>query len=325
MRKIGLLESQLNRVLNEEIYKMDNTIMTVSEEWMRAAYDKFNKLYWNGELPTNIYFKLNGRLKRTFASANYKYTDWEKQRDGTFIRHLKEIEGIEFSTNNKGETWVFENTMIHEMIHIADYFYHPEHFGVIWKDGKTTSLFDGKPYDAHGPIFFLKEAQRLSQYGWNIQKMVSPEESLSLQKSDDYERKREAALKRKEREKNKKRAEINRFYQLVNTFDTISSKSKVISTLIQRYTNDFTEPIGYREVNIGNLKLILSGKYDWTGSVLNLDANDSPTTKYKAVIYVGESLMKAIKEKGFGSIDVHSLMEDDYFEMIDLEEKYDLF
>ena len=325
MKTIGLKESQINRVINEEIYQMDKTIMTVSEEWMRAAYDKFNKLYWNGELPSNIYFRLNGRLKNSFARANFKYSEWQKQPDGTCLSHLKKIEGIEFSTNNKGETWVFENTMIHEMIHIADYFYHPEHFGLMWKNGRTVSSFSNKPYDAHGAIFFLKEAQRLSQYGWDIQKMVTPEEHMSLQKSDDYERKKEAAKKRKERERRKKQKEINRFNQLAYTFDRINNKSEIINTLIQKYTNNFTQPIGYREVNIGDLKLIFSGKYDWTGTILDVDSNDAQGIKYKAIIYVGESLMNAVKERGFGSIDVHMLFEDDYWEMVDLEDKYELY
>jgi len=315
------------RILQEEVNK---DIITVTPEWMRSTYERFNKEYWGGELPNNISFKLNGRLKRAFARASYKYSKWEDLGNGKYIAHLTEILGIEFSTGRKGETWVFENTMLHEMIHIADYYYHPEHFAILWENGRQRSAFRKGGYDAHGADFFLKEAQRLLQYGWTVNTKVTKEENQALQLSDEYvekQKKKEVALQKKRNKAQKQRNEAyNRWKQIRYTIDTIANKGDFIYKIIDRYTNGFTEPVGYRVINIGELKLIFSDKRDWCGHVLDLDKNDAQQIKYKAIIYIGDSLMEAIKNRGIGNstsnIDLSRLFDEDYNEMYDLEDEY---
>ena len=71
------------------------------------------------------------------------------------------------------------------MIHIADYSFHPEHFINIRRTGRD------KKYDAHGPIFFMKEANRLAADGWEIQKYVTMEAKSVSTLSPEIEEKLE--------------------------------------------------------------------------------------------------------------------------------------
>lgn len=316
----NIIEKIVRQVLNEE-YNRD--IMKVNPEWMKSTYDKFNKMYWGGSLPSNLSFSLNGRLKSSFARAISKYTDWQEQPDGTYTSEIKEIVGIEFSTMDEGEVWVFENTMLHEMIHIADFYFHPEHFSLIYKNGRTCSNFKKGGYDAHGNIFFLKEAARLSQYGWNIEKMVTAEEDAALRRTSEYEEK----LKKNRDAKIRKQKKVRERYLLLrNTIDVFNEKGAVLTKYIANKTNNFTQPMPDCAINIGQLKVVFSKKYDGYAQVLTPDKEDSSNIKYKAIVYIGEGLLSAISEKGLGTridnVDTSRLFERDYEEMYDIEDKY---
>ena len=310
----------VRQVLNEEVNK---EIMTANVDWMKSTYDRFNKLYWGGSLPSNLSFSLNGRLTRAFARACFKYTPWQDQGDGTYIANISEIIGIEFSTQNKGETWVFENVMMHEMIHIADFYFHPEHYSIIYKNGRQQSNFQKGGYNSHGDVFFMKEAQRLSQYGWNISKMISAEEDAAFTVSDEY-------IERKQKAKQAKKNKINKAYarwkQIRYTIDMIGEKSSFLNKYIANKTNNFTQPMPECIINVGQLKVIFSNKYDWRAQVLNVDKNDAPSIKYKAVIYIKDRLLSSIERNGLGTgaynVDLSQLFEEDYGEMYDLEEEY---
>ena len=58
---------------------------------------------------------------------------------------------------------VKQNTLLHEMIHIYEYYTHPERF---IKHRKYS-----RRYDAHG-LFFQQIANRINRDGWNISKYV---------------------------------------------------------------------------------------------------------------------------------------------------------
>lgn len=317
---MGFVSRIVRQVLSEEINK---EIMTINTDWMRATYDRFNKLYWGGSLPSNLSFNLNGRLKRAFARATFEYTPWQDQGNGTYISNIEKILGIEFSTQSKGETWVFENVMLHEMIHIADFYYHPEHYSIIFKNGRQQSNFQKNGYDCHGDVFFMKEVKRLSQYGWNISKMVTAEEDAALMCSDEYKEKREKAAQAK---KNKRQKAINRWKQIRKTIDSIADNGTFLCKYIANKTNNFTQLMPDCAVNIGELKVVFSSRGDYYGEVVEPDKNDSSSVKYKAVIHIGERLLSAIEEKGIGhrmaNIDLSSLFDEDYTEMYDIEEKY---
>jgi hypothetical protein len=316
----NFIKNIVRQVLNEE-YNRD--IMKVNVEWMKVTYDKFNKMYWGGSLPSDLSFSLNGRLKSTFAKAVCIYTDWQEQPDGTYTSEIKEIVGIEFSTMNEGEVWVFENTMLHEMIHIADFYFHPEHFSLIYKNGRTCSNFKKGGYDTHGNIFFLKEAARLSQYGWNIEKMVTAEEEASLRLTSDYE---EKIKKNRETKIRKQKKERERYNLLRSTIEAFNEKGAVLTKYIANKTNNFTQPMPDCAINIGQLKVVFSRKGDWQAQVLTPDKENSSNVKYKVIVYIGEGLLSAISKGGLGSginnVDTGLLFKRDYDEMYEFEDKY---
>jgi hypothetical protein len=104
----------------------------------------------------------------------------------------------------------------------------------------------------------------------------------------------------------------------------IERKGEVINKLISTYTNNFTQPLGYRVINIGELKLILKGSdaYNGSGQILDVDKTDPPQTKYKAELDITSNLLELIKEKGFNHLDIYAYFSDDYYEMVDLEDDY---
>lgn len=127
--------------------------MLVDVEWISRNYDYFNNLLWGGNLPS-CKFATN-MSKRTWGYASY-----------TINRVTKELYNFGITLSNYWDSpeEVKQNTLIHEMIHIADYYFHPEHFT------------NRRRYDAHGAEFFLKEAERIRPYGFDITKYVSQEQ-----------------------------------------------------------------------------------------------------------------------------------------------------
>lgn len=150
--------------------------MLVTIEWMRRKYDEFNAKYWGGQLPS-ISFKINNSRK-TFGFASYTYNTLTNKVIPNSITMSNYFDS--------DEHWK-ENTMLHEMVHIADYTFNPHHFV---RYGRKVSK---RSYDAHGPLFFLKEAARINQDGYIIQKYVSGEEhnaSVASEKNRAREEKR---------------------------------------------------------------------------------------------------------------------------------------
>lgn len=153
--------------------------MIVTTKWLAEKYAYFNSKYWNGQLP-GISFSISNSRK-TWGFATYKYIFNDSR---TEIKTIKPL-SITLSNYYDSPEKVKETTLLHEMIHIADYFFHPEHFINLRRTGKN------KKYDAHGPVFFLKEAERLSSDGWEIQKYVTMEAKNVSTLSDENEKKLE--------------------------------------------------------------------------------------------------------------------------------------
>lgn len=136
--------------------------MIVTVNWIENNYNKFNKLYFRGSLPV-INFKTN-KSCNTWGFASFKYD----YRNSTIIPKM-----ITMSTYYDCPEKVLIQTLLHEMIHIADYTWHPEHF---IKNGKRIS---GHHYNAHG-VWFLNEAKRISnESGYSINNHVTAEEKES--------------------------------------------------------------------------------------------------------------------------------------------------
>lgn len=156
--------------------------MLVTTQWMAENYAKYNQKYWGGKLP-NISFYVN-KSKKTWGFASYRYMkvyntryDWEGNKYDYY-----DIEPISITLSNYYDSpeKVKLTTLLHEMIHIADYTFHPEHFGLV-KNGRKSK----RGYDAHGNDFFLPEARRLAADGWDIEKYVTMEEIGASQISDE--------------------------------------------------------------------------------------------------------------------------------------------
>jgi len=155
--------------------------MVVTTSWISSNYTKFNNLYFGGTLP-NIKFKTN-RSKNSWGFASFRY-DWAND---TIIP-----ECITISNYYDSPEEVKIQTLLHEMIHIADYFWHPEHF---IRNGRKVSA---RTYDAHG-YWFNEEARRISKKsGYKVANYVTREEvaasKLSERSQRNVENKKNIAL-----------------------------------------------------------------------------------------------------------------------------------
>lgn len=145
--------------------------MVVNAEWIKQKYDFFNQKYWGGKLPTNIAFETDRSKKRWGgAGFSYKYRGYGRNQVKISITPTK----ITISNYYDSPERIKETTLLHEMIHIADYYFHPEHYLGL----------NGKKYDPHGSDFFIPEARRLAADGWDIEKYVTQEEMNSSTMSD---------------------------------------------------------------------------------------------------------------------------------------------
>jgi len=145
--------------------------MLVTVNWIENHYNKFNQLYFRGTLPT-IKFKTN-RTKHSWGYASFIYD----YKNNTIIP-----DEIILSNYYDSPEVVKIQTLLHEMIHIADYTWHPEHF--IKNGCKVT----GHKYDAHG-IWFMNEAKRISkESGYSVANYVTSTEQKVSKLSTNSER-----------------------------------------------------------------------------------------------------------------------------------------
>lgn len=187
--------------------------MIVTTAWIEKNYNKFNNLYWNGMLP-KIGFKTS-RSRNAWGFASFRY-DF---RNDTIIPLTITMSNYYDSPEN-----VKIQTLLHEMIHIADYTFHPEHF---IRNGRKVSA---RSYDAHG-YWFNTEAQRLSkESGYKIATHVTKEEFGCSKLS-------ESTIRSQENKKNN--AIICVVYGTSGTnfyFKTDIYKIKLMKATIQSYT-----------------------------------------------------------------------------------------
>lgn len=157
--------------------------MIATVEWIKKTYEGFNDLLWDGKLPHNLKFSINNSRK-TWGYASYRFNTWEGWVKATEIT----VSNF-FDSPEEVKTGV----LIHEMIHIADYSFHPEHF---IRNGRKVS---GREYDAHGYRFFLPEMNRVNQilkeYGYNI--TVSPNVTAAEQAASSLSDRQQEILKSK--------------------------------------------------------------------------------------------------------------------------------
>lgn len=133
--------------------------MIVTTDWMSKKFRKFNEKFWEGKLETPT-FKTS-RSEQMFGQAlcnihrpYYNYSGNAKWY--TYNRVLK------MSTYYDRPESYLENTILHEMIHLAEFQFRPE-------------TFKHRAYNYHGE-YFQKEAARINAFGYNIKKLVQEDE-----------------------------------------------------------------------------------------------------------------------------------------------------
>lgn len=112
--------------------------------WMKLNYDKFNKAYYNDALPNNVKMKLSTAKSRV-GYAQYRVFSNNTCEYSIFISKY-------FSMPEKE----LENVLLHEMIHISEYYFHPE----IFKNAH-------KSHKPHGE-YFMSELERINSFGHHI-------------------------------------------------------------------------------------------------------------------------------------------------------------
>lgn len=127
--------------------------MIVNKLWVEENYKKFNDLYWDGKLPNNVTFKVG--LSEIKWGESTCVIDHKTKKTEDYA--------ITISNYYDSPEEVKLTTLLHEMIHIYDYCYFPEHFEM-------------EGYDSHGHLLFLNECERLKHFGWNITPTATDED-----------------------------------------------------------------------------------------------------------------------------------------------------
>ena len=151
--------------------------MRVDYNWISENYYKYNESVFGGRLP-RIDFGIS------MASGHGGWAKYQKDENTRTITPLKILISNYFDFTEEEAI----NVLLHEMIHIEDYEFHPEHFFM-------------RGYDSHFSDFFQSEKKRINAMGFNITEYVIPEASvrgfeLELTRKEE-ERKRIEAEKKK--------------------------------------------------------------------------------------------------------------------------------
>ena len=91
--------------------------MLATVDWMKDNYAFFNEKYWNGELP-ECDFSV-GRSKKKWGAAECTLDHSSRTANSFRIILSNYMDTTEYTRRN---------ILLHEMIHIAEYFYHPDSF-----------------------------------------------------------------------------------------------------------------------------------------------------------------------------------------------------
>lgn len=137
--------------------------MVVDTDWVYGKYSVFSSRFFGGNMP-NIQIKI-GRSLNNWGVAKCDIL----LKDGKIVtdNFILTISNAYDSPEN-----VKENTLLHEMIHIYDFFHFPEHFATI----KNGIMRSNRTYDAHGNDVFIPMAEMINRHGYNISQYVTKDE-----------------------------------------------------------------------------------------------------------------------------------------------------
>lgn len=143
-------------------------VSKVTTGWMAQKYAEFNEKYFGGQLPRDCKFSTDMSTKH-WGYATARFAMGSGRSIITWDYNISMTNAYSMTEETK------VNTLIHEMIHILDYLKNPHYYGYYDYSGK----FHRNRYDAHGELFFIPEAKRLTKFGFNITKLVTADEMES--------------------------------------------------------------------------------------------------------------------------------------------------
>ena len=125
----------------------DNGKYTPTVDFLKAAYIKLNIMFFNGELPNDIEFKIEKNLDDNGAGHT--------QANDNYTENCIDIEYVSLNGTlmKSPHSWI--ETIIHEMIHVAEFIEHPEHF------------MHKSDYKKHGK-WFMDKAKSFKKWGFDI-------------------------------------------------------------------------------------------------------------------------------------------------------------
>ena len=154
------IENSFNGDVSDEKY-------TPTKKFLKNGYDMLNEKLFNNRLPSDFEFKIEHGLKDNAAGHTYAN---DNKKDGEFV-----IDGVSLNGTIMMTIHSWLETILHEMIHVMDFKFHPEHF----VDARKT----GVPYDEHKG-WFMKQANKFKIKGFNVEKTLKSSWETSVDDDD---------------------------------------------------------------------------------------------------------------------------------------------
>ena len=130
---------------------------TPTIKFLEEAYGYLNNRLFQGKLPEDIEFKIEHGLKDNAAGHTYANDD---KTEGEFV-----IDGVSLNGTIMMTIHSWLETILHEMIHVMDFKFHPEHF-----NKKINPNYD------HHKGWFMKEADKFKKYGFDIKENLDTDD-----------------------------------------------------------------------------------------------------------------------------------------------------
>ena len=154
------IENSFNGDVSDEKY-------TPTKKFLKNGYDMLNEKLFNNRLPSDFEFKIEHGLKDNAAGHTYAN---DNKKEGEFV-----IDGVSLNGTLMMTIHSWLETILHEMIHVMDFKFHPEHF----VDARKT----GVPYDEHKG-WFMKQANKFKNKGFNVEKTLKSRWETSVDDDD---------------------------------------------------------------------------------------------------------------------------------------------
>lgn len=154
------IENSFNGDVSDEKY-------TPTKKFLKNGYDMLNEKLFNNRLPSDFEFKIEHGLKDNAAGHTYAN---DNKTEGEFVIDCVSLNGTIMMTIH---SWL--ETILHEMIHVMDFKFHPEHF----VDARKT----GVPYDEHKG-WFMEQANKFKNKGFNVEKTLKSSWETSVDDDD---------------------------------------------------------------------------------------------------------------------------------------------